>query len=175
MVTVSAVVISALVCIFIFVLPKDERELRCQLPAGAFQAGPPGGRGFAWRESLAARRIRRTAGRSSLTAYSTAPARARRFAPSLIVVLRDDQDVRFGKGRYDLPGGGDPIHLRHLDVHQDPIGPVRGIGGHRLRAIAAFVNASASVVTTLRIKQRIWVLSSTINNFICLLFHSSDF
>lgn len=62
---------------------------------------------------------------------------ARRFPQPCIVVTGDNNDPRLGERRFDLPSGRKPVHLFHLDVHQDPIRVMLPVSVQRLHPITA--------------------------------------
>lgn len=71
--------------------------------------------------------------------------RASRFSHIIAFADGDDDDPRFGEGRFDLTGCSKPVHVFHPDVHQHIIGAMLTVGCQSRRTVVAFVNFANNI------------------------------
>lgn len=73
--------------------------------------------------------------------HETARARLRRFRSHFVVVVfGDDHYSRRRKRARYLSARRNPVHLRHLDIHQNQIGKVQTVSGKSLASVCTFKN-----------------------------------
>lgn len=79
---------------------------------------------------------------------------ASRGAELFFAVIAHDDDASIGKLLSELARCGEPIHARHLDVHEHPVGQLSGVTSQHLAAISALGDDAGGQKRAQRLAER---------------------